>query len=237
MSQKEIRLDIDAFSPNTLPMSRLAEYLREFSVLLGHEESVHFWRVGDGSAALLAFSDLPAEPKIERRLNEVIDGTAAKPALKARRAIDDLLAEDNAIGHVSFGGKKVIEFPGRRRAAVEKIGPVRRQTSIEGQIFQIGGKDETINIHLRDGDKTTKCVASIDLSRKLARYFLLGKVRILGEGDFYRSGEEWVMANFTGSDFVPLEEHSLSGALAGIRSLFAGVGPDISNAMTELRNG
>lgn len=237
MNRKEILLKIDAFTPNTLPMARLAEYLREFAVLLGNEESVHFQRVGEGSAELHAFADRHAEPKIERRLTEVIDGTAARLALKAYQAIDDLLADDNAIGHVSVSGKEVIEFPGRRRAAVERIGPVRRQTSIEGQIFQIGGKDDTINIHLRNGDKTPRCVVSIELSRKLVRYFLLGKVRIFGEGDFYRHGEEWVMANFTGRDFVPLEEKSLSASLAGIRSLFEDVEPDVNKAMHELRYG
>ena len=37
MKRYEITLEIDIFTPATLPMSRLAQYLAEFSELLGHE--------------------------------------------------------------------------------------------------------------------------------------------------------------------------------------------------------
>lgn len=238
MGRKEFSLKIDSFTPDTLPMARLAEYLQQFAALLGHEDCVHFRKLVGGSALLVADADSHAEPKITRRLSEVVDGTAPRSALKARKTIDDLLAADNAIGHVSVAGAIVLEFQGRRRAEVERIGPVRRQTSIEGQIFQIGGKDATINIHLVDGPRLHRCVVSVDLAKKLAQHFLGSKVRIVGEGDFYRQGEEWVVSNFVGRDFVLLSEQSLHDSIDGIRSLFRDVdGPDMNRLMSELRNG
>src|SRR5258706_6917806 len=157
MKREEITLEIDVFTPETLPMARLAQYLAEFSELLGHEANVHFARLSKGSARCKAFADVQVAPKIRERVESVVDGSAPNNAFRAHVAIDDLLAADNAIGGVYLGEERVIDFPGRRRANKEKIGPVRRSTSIEGQIFSLGGKDDTINVHLRHKNQTYRC--------------------------------------------------------------------------------
>ena len=238
MKNEELQLVIDAFTPETLPMSRLAEYLREFATLLGNEEHVHFSRLKKNSTHLLAFPDFEAIPKVKARIDEVISGTAPKPALAAHRRLDDLLAADNAIGHIEIGGAKVIEFPGRRRPIQEKIGPVRRAASVEGQVYQIGGKDETINIHLLDKGHDVRAEVSITLARKLAPYLLLGRVRLFGEGDWYRINSRWERTNFTATDFVPLNSQSLPEALREVQGIFTDVSPDdFAATMSELRNG
>jgi hypothetical protein len=240
MKREEIQLVIvDAYTPTTLPMIRLAEYLRAFAGLLGHEDRVHFAKLQKGSARLLAYSDLQTAPKLRARLDEITTGTAPKPAMTAHRDLDNLLAADNAFGHIELGGSKMIEFPGRRRPSQEKFGPVRRHASIEGQIYQIGGRDETINIHLRDGEKTHRCEASIDLSRKLLPYFLGARIRIFGEVDWFRTNDGWVEGtNFTAHDFVELDRKSLSGTVASMQRIFEDVKPDkLLSDMNELRHG
>lgn len=238
MKRKDFHLVIDAFTPESLPMERLARYLREFAVMLGNEAFVHFSRIAEGSADLVAFADETALPKVERRLQEVVEGTASKPAMRAHHDIDELLAEDNAIGHVGQGEERVIEFPGRRRATHEKIGPVRRATTVEGQIFSIGGKDETINVHLRHKAEEVRAEVSITLARDLAPYFLAGNIRLYGEGDWYRIDGVWRRSNFTATAFVPLSGHSLAEEVDRVRETFSGVDPDsFLSAMAELRRG
>jgi hypothetical protein len=236
MKKQEILLVIDTFTPDTLPMARLASYMREFAALLGSEERVHFKRVKKGSACLAAYSDDQAAPKVRSRLEEVVALTAPRPALKARQDLDDLLANDNAIGHIEFDGARVIEFPGRLRPVQERIGPVRRATSVEGQIYQIGGKDETINVHLRGKDGEVRAEVSIALARKLAPYLLFGKVRLFGEGEWYRLNAKWERQNFTATDFAPLDSHSLADAMQEMQKVFSGVNPDdFTSVMAELR--
>lgn len=236
MKKQEILLVIDRFTPETLPMLRLAAYMREFATLLGSEERVHFKRLRKGSACLVAFPDEQAAPKVKTRIEEVVDRTAPKDALKASREIDDLLADDNAIGHVELDGARVIEFPGRLRPAQEKIGPVRRSASLEGTIFQIGGKDETINVHMRGRDGEIRAEVSIELARRLAPYLLLGKVRIFGEGEWYRVNGKWERHRFTATDFTPLDKHSLPDALREIQQIFIDVdADDFASTMNELR--
>lgn len=237
MEGKIVKLEIDVFRPATIPMSRLAEYMKAFSCLLGNEEHVHFLEVEEGSARLCAATNPVATPKVERRLFEVVNRTAPKPAMRAHQEVEDLLVADNAIGHISMGGKKVIEFVGRRRSQSVTIGPVKRSTFLDGQIFSIGGRDATINVHLRNKDQAYKCVVSIDLAKQLAPHFWGGKVRLFGEGDFIRRDEEWTMLGFTATSFVPLSNKSLSETLGSIRELFKGAPTDLADGLLELRNG
>jgi hypothetical protein len=64
-------LYIDAFTPESISMSRLAEYMTGFAVLLGQEEHVHFERLKPGSLSLAARSDQVAHNRVRRRLDEV----------------------------------------------------------------------------------------------------------------------------------------------------------------------
>ena len=92
----EYRLRIDVFSVESLPMSRLAEYMAELARLLGEQERVHFSRLETGSAVLVSRIEEPAAPKVEERLQKVRDGSAPKDAMQAYKTLDTLLAKDNA---------------------------------------------------------------------------------------------------------------------------------------------
>jgi hypothetical protein len=96
MKREPIVLTIDAFTPDTLPMSRLAEYLKPFAAMLGGEANVHFDRVFEGSAACSAFVEPQDAPKVRERVQGISSKTAPKSAMKAYADIDDLLAKDNA---------------------------------------------------------------------------------------------------------------------------------------------
>jgi hypothetical protein len=60
----ELRYVIDGLTPETLPMARLADYVREWAVLLGETSHVHFDRVSNGSAVLVAKIEPQAFPKL-----------------------------------------------------------------------------------------------------------------------------------------------------------------------------
>jgi hypothetical protein len=236
--EAEITLKIDVFTPETIPMSRLALYLGKFAALLGHHANVHFSDVTSGSTTLRAFSDQPTIPKIKARAQKINDGSASRGAKRAYAELDDLLAEDNAVGEIALSGSKVIEFPGRRRIPSEEIGPVRRPASIDGEVFWIGGKDETINVHLMDREKEFRCVVSVELAKKLARHLRGGKVRLSGEGLWYRTDGLWSMRKFEAESFTVPDERPLRATIDQIRESFSGVRPDEFMAtMIDLRRG
>lgn len=232
----ELVLNIDSWTPETIPMDRLAKYLEQFAALLGNDSSIHFVRVERGSCKLRAFAEDPALPKVKDRANQINDGTAPRQALKARADLDDLLAEDNAIGDVTIGNSKLIEFPGRKRNPVEEIGPVSRRSTIDGQVYSIGGKDSTINVKIRDGDREMGCVVSVDMARRLAKHLFGQPVRLAGEGQWYRVDGKWIMKSLIADELIELRDESLASSLSRISGIFAGVDPDeFMAAMKELR--
>lgn len=55
---------------------------------------------------------------------------------------------------------------------------------LEGEVFQIGGKDETIQIYLEDGERTHICTTSREKGREIAaQYLFKGKVRYTVKDD------------------------------------------------------
>jgi hypothetical protein len=92
---------------------------------------------------------------------------------------------------------------------------------LEGQIVSIGGEDETIHVHLRDGDIVhTKLVATIEIARKLAPYFLGPIIRVHGTGTWVRHGDGvWELRSFRIVTFDPLDETPLTKVVEKLRAV------------------
>jgi len=158
---------------------------------------------------LRAFADDEAIPKVRERARAINDGTAPRSASNARAEADELLALDNTSGRIMLAGEKLIQFPGSKNAPKEEFGPVARPSAIDGAIWSIGGKDETINIQLRDHGQDPKCLVSVALARRLTPYLFGKKVRLSGAGQWYRVDGRWQMKSLVADDFVELDEPPL----------------------------
>lgn len=214
---------IDAFSPETLPMARLAEYLAALSKMLGHSEHTHFVRVDPGSAKLVHRVDAVDAPKVETRLNGVRLGDAPKDALAAYRLLDDLLANDNATGTLTEAAtdKLVVPFTGRNRPKALTFPPFRQNTSLDGQLVSIGGRDDTAHAILQDG---ATYYAHLSMKRALARELaklLYGPVvRLHGNGRFERAADGvWKLLDFRVDTFEILDDRSVRDVVKGLRGM------------------
>ena len=63
----QYRFVIDAYTPDNLPMSRLAEYMADLAHLLGEAENVHFDHLETGSTVLVQHIEHEAVPKVKAR--------------------------------------------------------------------------------------------------------------------------------------------------------------------------
>ena len=228
---------IDVFSPLTLPMARLAEYLGDLSELFSYKSCVHFIGVDKGSANLLQVVDASVVGRVDRRLL-MIETRSAKGAL--RKAFDDLnekLYEDNAVGQLIAPSGRVVKFPGRERDLDKTAGPITEAATVDGEVIQIGGRDETISVYLRDRDKTHIRTASRDQGRAIAMYLFQGKVRVTGTGTYIRNGfGEWERRKFVMDSFAPLDTEPLGAVVSQLRSL-GGPLADPIPFLEELRHG
>jgi hypothetical protein len=215
-------LHIDALDPATISMARLAEYMSDFAELLGYQEHVHFEAVKPGSLSLTSRVEPIAQNKVRRRVEEVRYGNGPKSAIKASQSLDCRLAEDNAAGRIMHRAAKVIEFSGRSRVVERSTGPVEQKGTVDGEVIQIGGRDETINVHLKAGDDVVHCVTTRALARRLAHHIFGPPVRLSGLGVWSRSESgKWTLRSFTIHDFEALDQTPLPKLFEDLRARLA----------------
>jgi hypothetical protein len=229
-------LYIDALAPTTISMARLAGYMTDFAELLGHQEHVRFEAVKPGSLALASRVEPVAQNKVRRRVDEVRYGSGPQAAIKAYQSLDNRLAEDNAIGMIMHRAAKVIEFPGRTRVVERSIGPVQQAGTLDGEIIQIGGRDETINVHLKAGDDVVRCITTKALARRLAHHMFGPPVRLSGVGMWSRSESgRRTLRSFAVRDFDTLDQTPLPKVFEDLRAKLAPRPEGRSNPVAFLR--
>jgi hypothetical protein len=213
------------YKPATIPMERLGEYLEALGKLLGDTANVHFDGVLDGSVVVVARVDDVAVPKVERRVSQASYEDAPKEIVKARKRLDDLLWEDNATGRLSSDDGKVIyvDFQGRDRPKSVTYGPIKQLGTIDGEVFRVEGRDETVHVGVMDGPRTYSLQAPAAMGQALAKLFRNGVVRFSGEGNWLRHGNgNWELRWFKISNFDVLDQRSIDSVLDDLREVGVG---------------
>jgi hypothetical protein len=233
----EYKFRIDAFTPASMPMVHLAEYMAALAALLGHEERVHFVRLEEGSTVLVQEIEQEAAPKVRERIESVRRGDGPANALKAFHNIDRALALDNAVGVLCGpAGAEMIRFPGRERPKPVVYSSFRQQGSLDGELVRIGGKDQTVHATLMEGDVARRCEMTRDMARDLARHLFGDPLRVFGEGRWRRMPDgKWELEQFTVSHFEVLDDASLPDVVARLRAIEGSDWKRVDDPFSELR--
>ena len=233
---EEYRLKIDAFTPKTIPMARLAEYMQALAQMLGEPTSVHFERLATGSTAIVHRVEHEAIPKVQDRISNVRRGEAPSEALRASKTINRLLCDDNAVGHLIKRSAIVIRFPGKD--AAEERFSVRQQGAIDGIIIRVGGADATAHVVLEaEGKPVTGCDTTREIAKQLGNK-LYESVRLFGRGRWSRDSEGiWALQNFKIESFEPLDGTSLTEAITDLRAIPSEWDDDAIKELAVIRHG
>ena len=233
------QFEIDAYTPQTIPMSRLAQYMGELAALLGEKNAVHFSRLTEGSTILNARVDREAAPKVRKRIEELHRGDAGGDALRAFKALNKLLRDDNAIGSLRSDEPEGLTIPFRGRELAEEVfTSVNQHGSIDGIITGVRGKDETIHVTLQsEGVQISGCETNRLIAKQLgARLF--EPVRLFGRGRWTRDADGvWTLLKFRIESFETLDGAPLTTALAALRSVPAAWDDESFNDLLAIRRG
>jgi hypothetical protein len=247
--KKRMIFYIDVYSPETIPMAKLAEYMADFAELLGREHAVHFETVEPGSTRIVSRVEFEDIPKVRARLTEMRNGTAPKELVRLMAQIDNRLANDNATGRVLFVenehavpaelgvgvATELLAFPGRDRPKVQNYGPFNQEGHLDGVLIGVVGKDETISIRLQNGEITyTRCEATRTIARELGKH-MFEPVRIHGTGRWMREADgAWTLSRFRIHRFEVLGNDSLLETVAALRAVPGSGWKDLKDPLAEL---
>jgi predicted XRE-type DNA-binding protein len=191
----------------------------------------------EGSTVLVQKIDRESVPKVSARISDVAGGEGPEDALRAFNAIDRRLAADNAVGHLyREDGAEIIHFPGCEKAKPLTFGAFNQPGSLDGLLIRIGGKDETVPVHLQEGSVTHNCNATREMARRLAPHLFAGTLRVHGTGRWERDAEgAWNLKRFTIADFEVLEDAPLSAVVERLRQVPGSGWKEIDDPYTELQ--
>jgi len=234
----EYRFKIDAFTPATLPMARLAEYMADLAIILGEPENVHFVRLEESSAVLVQRVDDVARPKVMQRVNDVLSGNAPGDAMKAFRRTNKRLKDDNCIASLSEDeGAEIIRFPGRDQEEPVSFGAFNQDGTLDGVVIVVGGTSDPVPVHLQHSDGTHNCYATREIAKTLGPYLFGPEVRVRGAGRWLRNEEGgWDMQRFTISSFEILDNQPLSAVVARLRDVPGSGWDDVEDPWGELQS-
>ena len=221
-NNRDLILRIDAYSPGTMPMARLAEYMADLATLLGEKSNVHFVRLRKGSTQIVHRVDREALPKVRERLRLVKTGTGPSEAQRAAGEIDNRLATDNASGALTEStGAEIIPFAGVKRFIEPEFGPFNEPGSLDGVVVRVGGRRKMVPIHLqtREGFEPN-CYTTRDVAKDMAKYIFGPELRCSGVGRWYRDKTgQWEMRNFTIFNFAVLDARPLPEVVADLQAV------------------
>lgn len=228
---------LDTWTPETLPMARLAEYLARLATLFGHKDQVYFLKVRAGSAIPEIRVHETAAPKVRARLKLAGTGNPPEEAAKAVQVINTMLRDDNASATLKEkGGGLVINFPGCKTPLAEEA-VVHEVGELIGTVIRVGGKDETVPLLLQDTDGTLfPCNTTRTIARDLAHHLFAELVRVQGAGKWRRTPERnWELVEFKIKSWESIDQTPLEDAVKALRAVEGSAWNSFADPQAELK--
>lgn len=236
---EEYRLKIEAYSPDTMPMERLAEYLAELAAMLGERSAVHFVRLDPGSTSVVHKIEREAIPKVRHRTASVRRGIGPRDAVRAYNKINRMLVADNgtAVWKAETEQADIIIFPGKEEVE-ERFNGVKQHGTIDGEVIRVGGQRKLIPILLKSDEREIAGCWADRLTAKALAGCLFEPVRLFGIGRWNRDDHgKWSMDVFRIATFKRLRDVPLSEALAELRAVSTEWSPESYRELNKIRQG
>lgn len=238
----KLRFKIGAYTPDTIPMERLAEYMRDLAAMLGEPSAVHFVEMTESSTNIVHAVEFEAYAKVEARVESVRRGNGEVVAMNAYKALNKRLKEDSADGELAEEntpkGAVLLEFPGIKAPEPDCIEPIKQMGTIDGVLIQLGGKDNTVPVRVQDGDTIYRCNTNRKVARQLGAYIYGSELRFVGIGTWLRDEEgNWSLKTFDIHSFESLDTTPLRNVVQELRAIKGEWTEDAWDELREIRHG
>ena len=131
----------------------------------------------------------------------------------------------------------MIRFPGCEAPAPSTFGAFNQSGVLDGVLIRIGGRDDTVPAHLRDGDTIHLCNATREMARRLAVHLYGPPLRVNGNGRWERDAYgRWVMKRFNITSFEELDDAPLGEVAQRLRAVEGSGWKEIEDPTAELRH-
>ena len=221
---EELSFVIPGYTPETIPLTRLIEYLQQMAVVLGDPQNLHLIAINEGSVAPVLHAPKATALEARDRVGRVQRGDGTRKQVDAYNRIRRMVRRDardaGKPALVRSQNKVLLEIP----PAPDDTGVlsgIRQATSIDGHLIRVGGAGDDAALQVQDlqGKILSGFTAKRGMAKDLAK-LLWEPVRLHGIGLWERTGEgDWLLERMQVQSFEPLEDEDASLVLERMRSL------------------
>lgn len=217
---EEIEIVIPGFTPETIPLDRLIEYLQQFAAMVGESRAMHLVRIEESSAKPVLKMPAPIASRVRERISTVRAGRGTREQGIAFRQLRRMVQQD--------GGEPALvrSHSGVVLLSVQPLPPeegtvvgVQQPTQFDGVLQRVGGNGDQIPIQMRDlsGAVVSGFSAERDVAKAMARN-LFEPLRVYGIGSWDRDAAgEWSLNRMSVRSFEVLQDQDISDVLKALR--------------------
>lgn len=231
---------VPGYTPETMPLDRLIEYLTQLTIILGNPSDLHLVDIQKSSTKPVLIMPHHAAVKAKHRARETWEGGGSIRQRQAYQRIRRMVSDDGGKPAVLTSRQAtILEFPSVDLGADQEISSMRQATSVAGELIRVGGDSEFDQILLKEfsGEVIAGCFATKEVAKQLAKC-LHEHVRLHGIASWHRDRRgKWQVARMKILTFEPLENDSLTDALAEAQSAVSDWPEDLSDRLLEMRRG
>ena len=226
--------------PSSFPMARLAEYLLEFSELLGPENSPVFSKIKRSSVGIVAAVKNQKVNDIQLRILTAKAKPTSRPG-KALAAINGLLSEHGYTDAQLIDAQDKVVHAFNVPSKIEELlfPRISMESTVDGMVLGLMGRDSTMHLQLIDHvDRDIRLLVKCEkLARDLLKHFRSGVVRVLVEGIWVRKESGWVpeTGNCVVKSFEVLDECPLSQIFDEFASIQGNGWKDVDDPIALLK--
>lgn len=235
-------LRIKGFTPDTLPLSRLGEYVSALAELMGDDVSVHFHSVTKGSAQLKVKIEDNDVPLVVARVRQAPNADEGSPARRGYERIQSLLSSDKTSAEFRpQKGAVILKFPGAPKTQI-RLPVVKEYGELNGRIIKMGGRDETVPVAIRTpDDEVINCTATVEMALRLKPFLLVPiDVILCGMGRWKKADTgTWEPIEFKINDFSVMDFSGFTPGLENVRASGSGWDgvQDVAAELNRIRYG
>ena len=229
---------VPGYTPETMPLDRLLEYLQQLMTILGQPSDLHLVGIERSSTKPVLVMPYHAAVKAKQRARETWEGGGSVKARKAYQKIRRMVSDDGGKpATLATNMGTILEFPGVDLGADQEIQSMRQATSVSGELLRVGGDGEFDQILIKDfsGEIISGCFATKDVAKQLAQC-LHEQVRLNGIASWHRNRSGiWEISRLKVQTFETLETESLSEVLGQIHATTSAWPNDLTEQLLAMR--
>jgi hypothetical protein len=223
---EELSFVIPGYTPETIPLGRLIEYLQQISAVLGDPENLHLIEVRPGSVAPVFHLSTEVALEAKDKAAKVQRGDGTKKQVDAYNRLRRMVRRDSRDAGVpkpailKTTNRTVLEIP----AAPDDLGVlsgIRQATSIDGQLIRLGGAGDDATMQVQD--LSGKILSNFTAKRMVAkelRNLLWENVRLYGVGQWGRDSDGlWCLERMQVQSYERLDDEDLGVTVERLRDL------------------